>query len=828
MNAQSFITHPDYEPIPLRLEWLTFYNSREYPLLPGKGILNLKKEFTLRKPLRRAAVVSTALGVYRLYVNGRRPGTPSDQGALYDELKPGWTDYNHCVLSYEYDITAMLTRSNILLAEVSLGWWSGHISNGTYGNKPCAFAAEITLEYTDGTADIIKTDESWDALLGGPTRCADIWDGQYYDASLPHPAQCPEAYRWDKAVAFAGFQGAITPNTAEPIRVRQHLCQVPKTAFVCEGTLDNGSDFGAVRVIHRALGQGCERCCLQKGQSLVLDLGQEIVGWPEITLRGQPGTELEVFFAEFLNDSGQRSRGNDGPQGSPYLENYRSALARFVVKLSGEARQTYAPSLTFYGFRYLELRATGPVEIEKVLGQVVGSDLAETGTFTCDNPEVNRLYSNILWGMRGNYLSVPTDCPQRNERLGWTGDTQIFSGAAAYMADIRAFMHKWLADCRHSQLGHQGAYGDIVPRLDIVKTGANAAWGDAGIIVPYRLYLMYGDTQLLREHYDSMEWYMQYLEGRGLKGPHDLYGDWLNYDHTDKEYIGVCYYACDLALMTLFSRLLGKPQREAHYRALRERVLQYWQQTYVENGLLKIRTQTGYLLPLAFDMVPPALVEPFKAALRSLIEENGHTLTTGFVGTGILCQTLDKLDMADLCYSLLLQTRNPSWLYSVRQGATTVWERWDSYTRERGFGDVGMNSFNHYAYGAVAEWLYAGICGIRPDPEHPGFKAFLLKPTPDLRTVLPQGQSRIGSAKATYRTAHGLIESAWAQVNGAYEYDLLIPQGTQAQVHLLAGDTLEFNGLAMTKEDLMAHREGDRLVFSLNPGAYHIRTETPE
>ncbi len=824
MDKNLFITHPAYQPMELRMDWLCFYNSRKYPLAPQKGILNIKKEIHAVKPIKRAAITSTALGVYRLFVNGERVGNPCDDSLVYDELKPGWTDYKHCVLSYEYDITPMMQVSNVVLAEIGLGWWGGHINNGTYGNQACAFAAEILLEYADGTAETIKTDETWDAMIGGPTRYADIWDGQYYDAAYPHPAAAPEAYSWEKAILFDGFEGVIAPNKSEPIRVRKHLCQEPKTAFVYEGTIDNGTDMGAVRVLHRALGDGCEKTKLTQGQSLVVDFGQEIVGWPSLTLSGKAGTEVEVFFAEFLNDSGMKSRGNDGPKGSPYLENYRAALSRYVVKLSGQANQTYSPYLTFYGFRYLEIRAAEDIEIHCVKGEVVGSDLTETGTFTCDNPEVNRLYANVVWGMRGNYLSVPTDCPQRNERLGWTGDTQLFSGAAAYLADIRNFMHQWLADCRHSQIGYDGAYGDIVPRLDIVKTSGNAAWGDAGIIVPYKLYLMYKDTDILKEHYDSMEWYMRYLEGNGLKGPASLYGDWLNYDVTDKEYVSVCYYAYDLSLMQFFSRLLSKPDREAYYKNKYEQVLTFWKQTYIKDGKLTVNTQTGYLLPMAFDMVPPELLEDFKASLRSLIENNDYTLSTGFVGTAILCQTLDKMGMSDLCYSLLLQTKDPSWLYSVRQGATTIWERWNSYTLEHGFGDVTMNSFNHYAYGAVAEWLYAGMCGICPDEKHPGFERFILKPTPDLRTFIPDGQTRINSAKATFRSLKGRIESAWACVNGAYEYDFVIPAGTQASVSLLAGDYLEFNGLKMTEKDLHAVREDGRLIFTLNPGSYHIRT----
>ncbi len=640
MDNQIWITHPDYEPLKLRASWLTFYNSHDLPLEPQKGILNVRKDFSLQGKVKKATIVSSALGVYLLYVNGQRVSC--------DELKPGWTDYFHRVLSYEYDITALLQTHNTVLAEVANGWWSGHISYGTYGFKNWAFAAEISIEYEDGTCQTVKTDTTWSAMVGGPTRYADIWDGQYYDATLPHPAQAPDAYRWEPAVPFTQFTGVIEPHTAEPVRVRQHLTRRAESAHIYEGTVDNGSDFGAVNVLYRAGGEGCEAVSLKKGQSLVIDYGQEIVGWPSLTLSGNAGTEVQVFFAEMCNDSGLKSRGNDGPQGSLYIENYRAALSRYVVKLAGQAQECHTPSLTFYGFRYIEILATEDVQIHRVEGLVLGSDLTETGTFSCDNGEVNRLYSNIVWGMRGNYLSVPTDCPQRNERLGWTGDTQIFCGAAAYIADVRAFLRSWLADCRNSQYELDGAYADVIPRSIVLTHCGGAAWADAGIIVPYRLYRMYGDLSVIEEHYDSMERYMQFVARNGFDGPTPTYGDWLNYDHTDSVYISVCYYAYDLSLMSYFSRLLGKTDREAHYAALRTQVADYWQQRYVREGLLTENTQTAYLLALAFDLVPENLYQAFKIRLRRLIESNDDTLSTGFVGTGLLCQTLDDHGMSDL------------------------------------------------------------------------------------------------------------------------------------------------------------------------------------
>lgn len=593
--------------------------------------------------------------------------------------------------------------------------------------------------------------------------------------------------------------------------------------MVHEGTVDDGSELGAINVISKTVGQNCEHLKIKAGQSVILDLGQEIVGWPKLTFKAERGTELEVFFAELLNDSGEKSRGNDGPRGSMYIMNYRSALARYVCIASGEDVETHAPSHVFYGFRYVEIKAKGDIELISVVGEVVGSDLKEVGTFGCDDPEVNQLYSNVVWGMRGNYLYIPTDCPQRNERLGWTGDTQIFCGAASYIADIRPFMHKWLTDARDSQIGYEGAYGDIIPKTNVVGSG-NAAWGDAGLIVPYRLWLMYHDEEIVRTHYDSMEFYMQYLTRNGLNGPNPVYGDWLNYDVTDKAYISACYYAYDAALMVKFSNILGKTDRAEHYAKLRDDIIAAWKEKYISDGYLTINTQCAYLLAFAFDMVPTELEAQFKERLRKLIVDNDYTLSTGFVGTGVLCQTLEKAGMSDLAYSLLLQTKDPSWLYSVRQGATTVWERWNSYTKERGFGDVGMNSFNHYAYGAVAEWLYSGVCGITPDESNTGFGHFIIKPTPDLRTFIPEGQKRICCAKATYDSYRGKIESGWALKDGAYVYNIVIPEGTTATVSLITEkDSLTFNTLEMTASELNATRDGDRLTFNLGAGSYVIK-----
>ncbi len=827
MKKARFITHPALEGKSHAHAWQNMkFNSYDRELEPGEGLLNLLCEFAPEpgRAVEKITLRATALGIFDIFVNGARVGREIDGIPTADEYKPGWTDYRRRVFEYEYDITSLCRENNRVVAEVSPGWWTGRISFGFYGYKQTAFAGEIEIDYADGESELISSGEDWKASICGPVMFADIWDGEYYDATVPEPSIAPEAHEWTDAVYFNDHTCEIVPLVGPAIRPRHELLLRPISAVVHNGTIHDGSEYGELNVISKSVGDWCEQTRLEAGESVILDMGQNMVGRPILMFRAPRGTKIYVYFAEMLNDSGEGARGNDGPKGSMYIKNYRSAMARLVYVASGNGIETYFPTHSFFGFRYLEIRAERDIDLLSVAGEVICSEFRETGDFSCSDPEVNRLYSNIVWGMRGNYLTAPTDCPQRDERLGWTGDTQIFAGAAAYLGDIRGFMHKWLGDARDSQQGFDGAYCDVIPRVFTGNNG-NAAWGDAGLIVPDKLYEMYGDIDIIREHYDSMEYYMQYLEQFGLEGPNTAYGDWLNYDVTDKRYIAVSYYAYDAALMKKFSELLGKPERAEYYAELRERIVAHWRARYISEGDLTVNTQTGYLLALAFDLLPEFDRAYYTEKLKNKIIDNGYTLSTGFVGTGILNQTLEKVGLHSLCYSLLLQTRDPSWLYSVRQGATTVWERWNSYTLERGFGDVGMNSFNHYAYGAVAEWLYSGMCGIKPDPQAPGFEHFFLAPTPDMRAddEIPEGQKKITTASAGFDSVAGRIESAWVAVGERFEYSFIIPEECGATVSLISEkDALKINGIDFKLSEINGRRIGERIVFPLSEGAYTV------
>ncbi len=813
------------------------FNTREAEAVTGEGMLLFCCSFDLPTGARAASVRATALGVFDLYLNGKRVGTLTDDGVRYDELKPEWTDYKHRVFFYEYDLMPFCTEGkNTLLAIVSPGWWAGRMAGGYYtSDGVLAFCGEIEVTDAEGAVTLYAELSDWKSAMGGCIRAADIWDGEYYDARIADPRLEPDAYVWGDVVAYEGFDGVITPFVGDPLRVDTSLTRAPVSAVVHCGVDADGSEFGKIRVLDARQGEDCEVMTLKAGQHLLLDMGQNMVGRPAITIaNAAAGTRITGIFAEMLNDSGMRSRGNDGPAGSMYVENYRNAMSRMTYVAAGTGAEQYEPTHTYYGFRYLELTADGDVDIVQVRGQVIYSSMQQTGGIETDNALVNQLISNIVWGMRGNYFSNPTDCPQRDERYGWTGDTQIFCGAGAYFYDTHRFMRKWLGDVRCCQASYGGEVGDIIPTLPIVGRNA-AAWGDAAIVVPHRMWQMFRDESMLAEHYDAMEAYMRSLEVRGLEGPKPTYGDWLCYDTTDASYISVCYYAYDAALMAEFSRILSRCETKyevnaAYYLHLRDKIVAHWRERYLkEDGLLIEDTQTGYLLALAFDMIDrekePEIVDGFRARLRTKIVENGYRLSTGFVGTGILCRTLGENGMNDLAYSLLLQTEDPSWLYSVLQGATTIWERWNSYTVERGFGPVGMNSFNHYAYGAVAEWMFAYMAGIRPDPYVGGFEHFLLAPVPDTRTAeqLPASQEPIRCVKAHYDTQNGRIESSWSQQREGFRYAFTIPVGTRATLTLpVCGEreTLTVNGEQRDARQLGATVSNGTWTFDLDAGSY--------
>ncbi|MBR3968229.1 MAG: family 78 glycoside hydrolase catalytic domain [Clostridia bacterium] len=819
MKKGIFITTPKMDDKFYFLEKNEFgrlHNTRENDIASQGGLLTVMKQFNTKDNIKSAVLRITSLGNFEALVNGRRVG----RDGVFDELAPLWTDYRHRVFEYQYDILPYLKSKgkNTFAARVSSGWWSGRISVNYYGYKKTAICAEIEITYNDGTVKIIATDESWNTAVAGPVLYADIWNGELFDATIPDPCVYPKSIDWTPAEKFTDYTCEITDFEGEYVRVNEYIA--PKSAIVYSGIKNNNTDFGEINVIKKATGDNCERFTLKSGQTLLLDFGNNIVGRPALAIKALDGTNVKCLFAEMLNDSGDKERGNDGPKGSLYIANYRSALSRFnYVAASGKMRRRLniiKPIHTFYGFRYMELTADKDIVVECITAEVLTSNLKPLGSFECSDSKVNKLYQNIVRGMKGNYIGVPTDCPQRDERYGWTGDTQVFCGAASYIADTYKFLSKYLGDMRDSQKQRDGAYADICPAVFEKGFCGTAAWGDAGIIIPYKLWLMYGDDTVVHKNYDAMEAYMNYIDKKhGLDGAHAGYGDWLSYEATDKWYVSICYHYNNAVLMQKFSKHLGKTDREEYYKALAQKILHHYFDKYVVNGEITETSQTAYLLPLAFDMFEGEMRDKTIKNLENKIIQNNCTLSTGFVGTGVICQTLAKVGLNDLAYSLLLQEADPSWLYSINQGATTIWERWNSYTLKNGFGDVGMNSFNHYAYGAVAEWMFSSMAGIKPDPEIKGFdKHFILSPIPDT-------QKRITSAKAKYRD----ILSEWKYKDGELIYHFIIPNGS-ASVEIpfaQSRKSVEINGTVYKAEDLRANITDGKIIFELVAGEYVVK-----
>ena len=731
----------------------------------------------------KTELIFSALGIVDIYINGKRVGN--------DEMKPGWTNYHKRALYYGYDISEYVHEGeNRLLAVVSSGWYSGRIVQDYYGANPPAFIANIV----HGGKSILVTDENWDATVGGPVRMADIWDGEYCDATengydeISTVGFVPKKVR--KATVCDYFNGVLTPFIGPKVQVRDELSLRAKTLTVYDGVNYNGSYYGEINICDNPKSFPLK---LKKGQKLIIDLGQEMVGWAKLTLKGERGTFVNVHYAEFLNDSGEISRGNDGAKGSLYTINFRTALAKETYVLSGKNEEVYRPSFTFYGYRYVQISSTKDIEILDFISEVVGSVTEEIGTVETSNKLVNKLISNTLWGQRSNYLSVPTDCPQRDERYGWTGDAQAFSITAAYNADVKGFFNKWMQDARDAQ-SDEGAYSDVIPRSACCTSENAAAWSDAGIIIPYNMYMMYNDVELVENHFASMEKYIaQLVKNFGMSGPIPRYGDWLAYDLCKNEYISSAYFVHDIDLMIRMSEVIGKADRAEYYKDLREQAYSYFVENFMHDGKLIGQTQTDKILAIAFDLVDADYVKELADELVEQIKANGNRLSTGFVGTYNLCPTLSKLGKDNMAYTLLMQRNEPSWLYSIDQGATTIWERWNSYTKENGFGDVGMNSFNHYAYGSVVEWMYRYMAGI--EPGEAGFKTVILQPRIDTRTAdeLPNGQERMIFAKASYRSASGLIESEWHNEDG-FTYKCNVPVTAELRLPI-TGDKLTVNGV---------------------------------
>ena len=673
-----------------------------------------KKTWTIGKKIKHADLYLTALGVYEARLNGARI---SDY-----VLAPGWTTYQKRLQYQQYDITDILGAENELTVTVGKGWfsspmpgWMDSEDKARRTGQPNGILGEIHILYEDGQSEILITDASW--LCGeSPVRFSEIYDGEFFDAGF-------ETTDWSLAKEFEWPKEILIPQEAPWIREQERVA--------------------AKEIIHTP-----------SGETLV-DFGQEVTGYVEFTVNAEAGDEVRFLHGEVLDKNGNF-----------YNDNYRSAKAELKY-ICRDGMQTWHPVLTFFGFRYVKLAEfPGEVKPEQFTAIVVHSDMKQTGFLRCGNQKINRLFSNIVWGQKGNFLDVPTDCPQRDERLGWTGDAQVFAKAASYNFDVEKFFRKWLRDMSADQR-KDGGIGKVIPDY-LSDEPPSAAWGDAAAICPWQIYLTYGNLEVLREQFACMKKWVDYItahtETQYLWTGGIHYGDWLGLDaptgsykgSSREDFIASAYYAYSTELLVKAGHALEKDMSE--YELLYRNIVSAFRKEFPE-----YRTQTEHVLAIRFKLSDD--LHKTADSLAKMIKDDGFKMQTGFVGTPYILHVLSDHGYADLAYTLLLREEYPSWLYSVNKGATTIWEHWDGIMENGDFWSMDMNSFNHYAYGSVADWIYEKAAGIQTIEDYPGFERVFIAPVPD---------ERLGWLEARIDTRHGKVVSKWAYTDDAIRYEIYV------------------------------------------------------
>jgi alpha-L-rhamnosidase len=739
-----------------------------------------RKAFVVTKPVKRATAFASALGAYELHLNGKPVDT--------DVLSPGWTDFSKRVHYRGYDITGKLKHGeNVIGAILGDGWYASYLAftglRNYYGGAP-RLLMQLNIEYQDGTRDVIGTDESWSAAVG-PIREADMQMGCVYDARQ-------EFTGWDKA----GFAAKWQPSQADS-SVKANLVAHPGEP------MRSSEELVAQKITQ------------PEPDVYVFDLGQNMVGWARVKLKGKAGQKIVVRHAEMLN-----------PDGTIYITNLRAAEATDTYFLAGDGKRVYEPYFTFHGFRYVEITGLDyKPELSDVVGEVVHSDLPRTGWFECSEPLVNKLWQNSVWGQRGNFLDVPTDCPQRDERAGWTGDAQVFMKTACINMNSPAFYTKWLCDlCADSQR-EDGAFGDVAPHIDSTKYG-NTGWTDAGPICAWRMFEMYGDVRVLAEHYPALQRHMEYLAktSKDFTRGTGSYGDWLRLagpQHSDA--IGTAYYNYTAQVMAKIADALGKDADAAKYRKLRDNIREAFVNNFIkpDGRIVDAKNETGqtfYALAFGLDLVPAGMKDKVaEQFVASLAEQNDH-IATGFLGTPFILFALQKAGHPELAYKLVLNKTYPGWLQQVLWGSTTMWERWDGWRPDKGFQDAGMNSFNHYWLGCVNEWLFTQAAGV--DTDGPGFRRVIIRPE-----VVPPGQG-FQWVKAKYDSIRGPITSSWKIEGERFILNVTIPVNSTATVYMPARDTADVSEsghpIARAKGVKFLRFENGLAVFEVGSGHYEF------
>jgi alpha-L-rhamnosidase len=742
-----------------------------------------RKEFSINKKIKSARIYATSLGLNQLFLNGKKVG---DQ-----YFTPGWTSYHKRLQYQTYDVTNLLQQKNAIGSILADGWYRGkigyHLPHSYYGNQ-LGLLLQLKVDYTDGTSETIVTDKNW-KYSNGPILQSNIYDGELYDAQL-------EIDGW----YMPGFDEKAWKETA--------LLDYPKDKLIAL----QGVPVKAIEEIIPV-----KIFVTPKGET-VLDMGQNMVGWLRIKVKGEKGDTIKIRFSEIMDKDGNF-----------YTENLRSAKATNTYILKGETEEIYEPYFTFFGFQFAKLEGfRTPPAISQFTGIVVHSEMPPTGNFSCSDSLINQLQSNIRWGQKDNFLDVPTDCPQRDERLGWTGDAQVFSMTAAFNFDVAAFYTKWAKDIAADQLPN-GKVTDVVP--DVLEgDGGSTAWSDVAIVIPWTVYRIYGDKRILEEQYSSMKGWVEYMRERAgadnLWDGDNHYGDHLAFGSnrndykgatTEKDLIATAYFYYSTTILAKVARILTKDEDATYYESLAPKIKKAFTDEFITaNGRLVSHTQTAYALVISFGLVPENLIDKAASYLANDVQKFGH-LTTGFVGTPLLCSTLSEIGRDDLAFMLLNRKEYPSWLYPVTKGATTIWERWDGIKPDGTFQDPIMNSFNHYAYGAIGEWLYSYVAGIRVDEENPGYKHFFLNPHPG---------GGLTHAKAEFLSMYGQIKSAWKTQNNLLEYTCTIPPNTTATIIFDDTDAAEVlinNQPISFSRSFKTSAEKGKLKIEAGSGTYTFR-----
>jgi alpha-L-rhamnosidase len=708
-----------------------------------------RKEFELIKTIASARIYVTSHGFYEVHLNGKKVG---DQ-----VLTPGWTSYGKRLQYQVYDVTDMLLKGNnaigCLLGD---GWYRGTLAWGNnwavYGKK-LGLLLQLKIIYTDGSESMITSDKTWKASNNGAIRMDDIYNGETFDATKDLTGWNKPGYNdknWQSVIIGNYNNDNLIASEGYPVRKIQEI--------------------KPVKIFRTPKGK------------LIVDMGQNMVGWLRLKVSGNKGTVVTLRHAEVLDKFGEF-----------YTTNLRAAKCQLTYTLAGSGEEIYEPRFTFMGFRFVEVTGfPGELTTDNLTGVVVHSDMPVTGSFECSNNLINQLQHNIQWGQKGNFVDVPTDCPQRDERLGWTGDAQAFCRTAAFNLNVSSFFTKWLKDIAADQK-QGGEVPDVIPDI-LNKQGATSAqpsagWGDVAVIAPWTMYTVYGDKKLLENQYASMKAWVEYIRKKAgesyiWKGG-SKYGDWLFYHppldnhtepdgYTEHDFIATAFYAYSTSILAEAAKALGNTDDAKIYSDLFNRIKEVFINEYVTKaGRVGTNSQTSYVLALKFNLLPDDLRSKAAEFLASDIKSRNNHLSTGFLGTPYLCHVLSDNGYTETAYDLLLQESYPSWLYPVKMGATTIWERWDGEKTDSTFQDPGMNSFNHYAYGAIGDWMYRVSAGI--ETMGPGYKQIVIQPHPT---------QKLEYSKASFESSYGTISSGWERKDGKVIVKVRIPVNTTATIIL--------------------------------------------